>query len=666
MLWDQRRFIVAAALLLIVHAVEEAKHPNVRITAPRMYAFYNLPRDNIDGNKGVSMDVTFDVENFEVPADGFVRILSNQFDGSDKSHSPLFLEKKTQVESGYMELGNVQAGTHTIRLDLMAYVSDTEGSKNLQSIASDIVIFEIVFETIPRYPPPPPLKPVYFAHEYNDERWFRSLPSSKRLIKAWDFRWSKSRYYEEGRPIKIGYVGTLKLDGQKTIWIEQWRRLPRDVFKLTYYCFAHTDGEPDPLVPILKELGIELVKPTEMYSVPPDVYYSDENFPEKMLAGFTEAYAEANLHGSGIEQLKNHPEEHVRSFFNVFVANFIGTDVIVFANSRAANDLLLLEAVKMAKVHVTVMDLPNLFPGVEKYRLDALVAPSYFVKNHPSVVGKANGPCFVIHPGISNFVSTGRKRGRNGNRVSANVGFIGRLEPEKSPGLFLYAAGVLNRKLTSLGLGRARFFVVGDGPLRKVLELAAEKIGIGNDIEFLGWIDHKDMPKVLDKIDIVVQTSLRDSETFGISNIEAMGQGVPLISFGVGGSLEYSRNLSTSLIVERPDLSLLSQAMYELLTNTTLYERLSRRSVKLVNRKFRIEEMVENYARLYLGLLMEKTFLTHAELKKSKMSPVKELYFEKGYVGEFVNLNDFQHFPDDGDVVIDLDSEDDDDAINDL
>ena len=58
--------------------------------------------------------------------------------------------------------------------------------------------------------------------------------------------------------------------------------------------------------------------------------------------------------------------------------------------------------------------------------------------------------------------------------------------------------------------------------------------------------------------------------------------------------------------------------------------------------------------------------MTHAELKKSKRSPVKELYFEKGYVGEFVNLNDLQHFPDDGDVVIDLDSENDDDDINDL
>ena len=123
MLWAQRQFIVAAALLVIVHAVEEAKHPNVRITAPRMYAFYNLPKDNIDGNKGVSMDVNFDVKHFEVPADGLVRILSDQFDSSDKSHSPLFLDKKTQVESGYIELGNVQAGTHTIRLDLMVHVS---------------------------------------------------------------------------------------------------------------------------------------------------------------------------------------------------------------------------------------------------------------------------------------------------------------------------------------------------------------------------------------------------------------------------------------------------------------------------------------------------------------------------------------------------------------
>ena len=28
--------------------------------------------------------------------------------------------------------------------------------------------------------------------------------------------------------------GEIIVDGQKTIWIEQWRRLPRDLFKITY------------------------------------------------------------------------------------------------------------------------------------------------------------------------------------------------------------------------------------------------------------------------------------------------------------------------------------------------------------------------------------------------------------------------------------------------
>lgn len=53
------------------------------------------------------------------------------------------------------------------------------------------------------------------------------------------------------------------------------------------------------------------------------------------------------------------------------------------------------------------------------------------------------------------------------------VGFVGRLAPEKGPGLFLAVAEALAKLLPS-----AVFVVVGDGPLRIALEAAAERRGL--------------------------------------------------------------------------------------------------------------------------------------------------------------------------------------------
>jgi len=56
-------------------------------------------------------------------------------------------------------------------------------------------------------------------------------------------------------------------------------------------------------------------------------------------------------------------------------------------------------------------------------------------------------------------------------------------------------------------------------------------------VEFKGWIsDQETLARILISLDVVVNPSLRAwSETFCISNIEAMSLGIPLVTFAVGG-----------------------------------------------------------------------------------------------------------------------------------
>lgn len=107
--------------------------------------------------------------------------------------------------------------------------------------------------------------------------------------------------------------------------------------------------------------------------------------------------------------------------------------------------------------------------------------------------------------------------------------FVGGLIPCKACDLGLRAAAPL------LQNGTAHFMVIGDGPERNRLEQLVTALGIGNAVEFFGWLPHAEVIKRMRQADIFVFPSLRD---FGGAVVfEALASGaVPLVvDFGGPG-----------------------------------------------------------------------------------------------------------------------------------
>jgi glycosyltransferase involved in cell wall biosynthesis len=80
--------------------------------------------------------------------------------------------------------------------------------------------------------------------------------------------------------------------------------------------------------------------------------------------------------------------------------------------------------------------------------------------------------------------------------LTRNAGFVGRVAPEKSPGLFVAAARIVRATLRSAPLASrraVRFEVVGDGHVRRMLEAwaraSAGREESGGDVEFTGWVE---------------------------------------------------------------------------------------------------------------------------------------------------------------------------------
>lgn len=100
--------------------------------------------------------------------------------------------------------------------------------------------------------------------------------------------------------------------------------------------------------------------------------------------------------------------------------------------------------------------------------------------------------------------------------------FTGKIDKNKNLRRVLEALKELNRQ------GDQYFLhIAGEGPLKEELEGYAQKLGLSSEIKFYGHVNKEELIKIMDRVDIFVLPSIH--ETFGISYIEALSRGIPII-----------------------------------------------------------------------------------------------------------------------------------------
>jgi len=103
-------------------------------------------------------------------------------------------------------------------------------------------------------------------------------------------------------------------------------------------------------------------------------------------------------------------------------------------------------------------------------------------------------------------------------------------------------------------LEHIHFIIVGEGPMRPVLEDLAGNLGVSSRVHFSGAIAHKELPYVLNQADIFVQPSIGE-EAFGISVVEAMACGLPVLASNNGGIPEVVTDNVTGLLLPAGDIA---------------------------------------------------------------------------------------------------------------
>jgi 1,2-diacylglycerol 3-alpha-glucosyltransferase len=140
--------------------------------------------------------------------------------------------------------------------------------------------------------------------------------------------------------------------------------------------------------------------------------------------------------------------------------------------------------------------------------------------------------------------------------------YVGRLSPEKNLSFLLRSFyGV------AMTYERARLLVVGDGPDRDNLEAQVRHMNISHKVHFAGMVPYQDIPAYLAAADIFVTPSR--FETFGLSTVEAMASGLPVLGLDAVGTGDIIEDgISGFLAID--DLAVFTAKFLYLYTNLEL------------------------------------------------------------------------------------------------
>jgi N-acetyl-alpha-D-glucosaminyl L-malate synthase BshA len=141
--------------------------------------------------------------------------------------------------------------------------------------------------------------------------------------------------------------------------------------------------------------------------------------------------------------------------------------------------------------------------------------------------------------------------------------------------------------------------MVGDGPDRSDAEEEARQLGIDRDVRFLGRIEH--VAPLLASADLFLLPS--ETESFGLSALEGLASGVPVIATNVGGLPEVVRNGETGILGEVGDIEGLADAALSLLTDQAKWNAFSTAAAADARQRFSLERILAQYEALYARAL---------------------------------------------------------------
>lgn len=309
------------------------------------------------------------------------------------------------------------------------------------------------------------------------------------------------------------------------------------------------------------------------------------------------------LNESGIASLITHLKTFQRLQPQIIHCNLCSP----WACSTALSAALLLPTVRVVQVNQLPLRTTHLLTWLRtrmlSLRVDAQVAvgvassrrmEDFFALGRDSVMAIPNGVPDVLP--VPPLPSTS-------DRIT--VASVGRLDAMK-------AHDVLIRAIAQVENVSA--FILGDGALRASLADLAQQLGVGDRLQFWGWVDH---PRTyLADCDVFVMPSR--SEGFPLAMVEAMLAARPVIATRVGSMPEAVIDGQTGVLIEKNDVDGLAAALCHLRDRPQLRQQLGLQARDRAVTHFTVTAMTTQYEQLW------RTVINRPPASRFRVPPLKD------------------------------------------
>ena len=173
------------------------------------------------------------------------------------------------------------------------------------------------------------------------------------------------------------------------------------------------------------------------------------------------------------------------------------------------------------------------------------------------------------------------------------VGIVARLDSMKDHHTFIQAIALVMENWS-----KAKFFIIGEGPLDEELKSYSKDLKLQQAIIFTGAKKGSELINMVSLLDIVVLSS---KEGEGCSNaiLEAMALGKPVIATDVGGNAELVIDQESGIIIPPENPKALASAMIDLLKNQHEREKMGNNAKSRIEDLFSVDRMVNDTKTLY-------------------------------------------------------------------
>ena len=249
------------------------------------------------------------------------------------------------------------------------------------------------------------------------------------------------------------------------------------------------------------------------------------------------------LHGTDITLVGSHP------FYKTAVTFSINSSDAVTSVSQSLKD----DTQRLFKIKKDIMVIPN-FVDLNKYKSAGNQCPKGILARDTERI--------ITH--ISNF--------RSVKRIPDVIHIFNNIRKEVP----------------------SKLLMIGEGPERENAEKLCIDLNIENYVLFLG--NSNEVNKILCFSDLFLLPS--ETESFGLSALEAMASGVPVISTDTGGLPELNLNGSSGYLSPVGDVMNMSQNALNILKNSKTLSNF-KKAAKLRASNFDIHEVVSSYESVY-------------------------------------------------------------------